>query len=208
MQQSDVNLMTARNLGVVFGPTLMRSQDAGAEFTDMAGKALTVEWLVENAPTVFNKPDVPNWRNLYDYYIIFQLSGYSYLKCLVCHLESGFSPHICCFSFYCHTQLVSFLCLLFLSLFRWRHSVDNPASIYRDLYLLFFQPHLFTWKSFVFYWLQSCFTHRTQKFNPLRQFFRAFWSWRRFGLEWTVQEMSARPRSRNCTCRCTEWCGV
>jgi len=47
------NLMTARNLGVVFGPTLMRSRNPGAEFNDMAGKALTIEWLVENTPTVF-----------------------------------------------------------------------------------------------------------------------------------------------------------
>lgn len=47
------NLMTARNLGVVFGPTLMRSRNPNAEFSDMAGKALTVEWLVENAPTIF-----------------------------------------------------------------------------------------------------------------------------------------------------------
>lgn len=34
--------------------TLMRSQDSGAEFSDMAGKSLTVEWLVENAPSIFN----------------------------------------------------------------------------------------------------------------------------------------------------------
>ncbi|KAH9007968.1 hypothetical protein EDB83DRAFT_2236080 [Lactarius deliciosus] len=47
------NLMTARNLGVVFGPTLMRSRNPSAEFSDMAGKALTIEWLVENAPTIF-----------------------------------------------------------------------------------------------------------------------------------------------------------
>ena len=33
--------------------TLMRSQDSGAEFSDMAGKSLTVEWLVENAPAIF-----------------------------------------------------------------------------------------------------------------------------------------------------------
>lgn len=63
--------MHARNLGVVFGrrssvlysryvtliatfvATLMRSRDPNAEFSDMAGKALMVEWLVENAPTVF-----------------------------------------------------------------------------------------------------------------------------------------------------------
>lgn len=63
--------MTARNLGVVFGrtyrsyeasysahkpataATLMRSRNPNAEFSDMAGKALTIGWLVENAPTIF-----------------------------------------------------------------------------------------------------------------------------------------------------------
>ncbi|KAI0744172.1 hypothetical protein C8Q80DRAFT_1107153 [Daedaleopsis nitida] len=50
---SERNLMHARNLGVVFGPTLMRSPDPGAEFSDMAGKALCIEWLVENAPRIF-----------------------------------------------------------------------------------------------------------------------------------------------------------
>ncbi|KAK7035300.1 Rho-type gtpase-activating protein [Paramarasmius palmivorus] len=42
-ERSEVNLMNARNLGVVFGPTLMRSRNPGAEFSDMAGKALTIE---------------------------------------------------------------------------------------------------------------------------------------------------------------------
>ncbi|KAF5389416.1 hypothetical protein D9757_004336 [Collybiopsis confluens] len=46
-QRSEVNLMNARNLGVVFGR---------AEFSDMAGKALTIEWLIESAPQVFGKP--------------------------------------------------------------------------------------------------------------------------------------------------------
>ena len=70
--------MTARNLGVVFGrmyhpccqalplcthaptaaATLMRSRNPAAEFSDMAGKALTIEWLVENAPTIF--PPLPS----------------------------------------------------------------------------------------------------------------------------------------------------
>ena len=77
-QQSEVNLMTARNLGVVFGrkfrlpkrydgahtdflvATLMRSQDSGAEFSDMAGKSLTVEWLVENAPMIFTPASDPS----------------------------------------------------------------------------------------------------------------------------------------------------
>ncbi|KAG8834708.1 hypothetical protein FRC17_007614 [Serendipita sp. 399] len=50
MEFSKINLMSARNLGVVFGPTLMRSPDSAKEFADMAGKALCIEWLVENAP--------------------------------------------------------------------------------------------------------------------------------------------------------------
>jgi len=56
-KRADVNLMTGRNLGVVFGPTLMRSRDPGAEFSDMAGKALFIEWLVENAPTIFRSSE-------------------------------------------------------------------------------------------------------------------------------------------------------
>ncbi|PPQ68189.1 hypothetical protein CVT25_015021 [Psilocybe cyanescens] len=53
-ERAERNLMSARNLGVVFGPTLMRSRDPAAEFSDMAGKALFIEWLVENAPEVFD----------------------------------------------------------------------------------------------------------------------------------------------------------
>ncbi|TCD61700.1 hypothetical protein EIP91_008029 [Steccherinum ochraceum] len=52
-ERSEVNLMHARNIGVVFGPTLMRSRDPNQEFSDMAGKALSVECLVENAPAIF-----------------------------------------------------------------------------------------------------------------------------------------------------------
>lgn len=55
--KSSVNLMTSQNLGVVFGPTLLRSKDPGREFGDMAGKALSVQWMVENAPTVFVEED-------------------------------------------------------------------------------------------------------------------------------------------------------
>ncbi|KAH9994024.1 Rho GTPase activation protein [Russula vinacea] len=57
-EHHEENLMTARNLGVIFGRiTLMRSRNPAAEFSDMAGKALTIEWLVENAPTIF--PPMP-----------------------------------------------------------------------------------------------------------------------------------------------------
>ncbi|KAL5528670.1 RGA2 [Sanghuangporus sanghuang] len=53
---ADVNLMNARNLGVIFGPTLMRSADPSREFADMAGKSLAIEYLIENAPSVFPLP--------------------------------------------------------------------------------------------------------------------------------------------------------
>ncbi|KAG8904479.1 hypothetical protein FRB99_001691 [Tulasnella sp. 403] len=53
LARSNENLMSARNLGVVFGPTLMRPSDNSKEFSDMAGKALTIEWLIESAPEIF-----------------------------------------------------------------------------------------------------------------------------------------------------------
>ncbi|KAF8629116.1 hypothetical protein AX17_005702 [Amanita inopinata Kibby_2008] len=57
-ERSDNNRMNARNLGVVFGPTLMRSRYPDAEFSDMAGKALCIEWLVENALSIFTDTNV------------------------------------------------------------------------------------------------------------------------------------------------------
>ncbi|KAF4567660.1 hypothetical protein EYR40_006662 [Pleurotus pulmonarius] len=54
-QHRETNLMSARNLGVVFGPTLLRSPDPSAEFSDMAGKTLFIEWIVENATFVFEE---------------------------------------------------------------------------------------------------------------------------------------------------------
>lgn len=33
--------------------TLIRSPDPGAEFSDMAQRALLVEWLIEHAPQLF-----------------------------------------------------------------------------------------------------------------------------------------------------------
>ncbi len=41
--ESGENRMTARNLGVVFGPTLMRSGDPTQEFAHMGGKAMAIE---------------------------------------------------------------------------------------------------------------------------------------------------------------------
>ena len=36
--------------------TLMRSLEMVSEFADMGGKATCVQWLVENAPIVFERP--------------------------------------------------------------------------------------------------------------------------------------------------------
>jgi Rho-type GTPase-activating protein 1/2 len=44
----------------LFAATLMRSRDPGAEFSDMAGKALAVEWFVDNAPLIFNQSSSSN----------------------------------------------------------------------------------------------------------------------------------------------------
>lgn len=52
-ERNEKNLMNARNLGVVLGPTLIRSPDPSAEFGDMAQRALFVEWLIEHTPQLF-----------------------------------------------------------------------------------------------------------------------------------------------------------
>lgn len=52
-QRSVDNRMNARNLGVVFGPTLMRSADPTQEFAHMGGKAMTIEFFIDHAPHLF-----------------------------------------------------------------------------------------------------------------------------------------------------------
>ncbi|TKY89996.1 hypothetical protein EX895_001294 [Sporisorium graminicola] len=52
-ERSVDNRMNARNLGVVFGPTLMRSADPTQEFAHMGGKAMTVEFFIDHAPELF-----------------------------------------------------------------------------------------------------------------------------------------------------------
>ncbi|CAO1614360.1 unnamed protein product [Sympodiomycopsis kandeliae] len=47
--RAEENRMTARNLGVVFGPTLMRSADVSKEFSEMGQKSMTIEWLCEHS---------------------------------------------------------------------------------------------------------------------------------------------------------------
>lgn len=52
-ERSVDNRMNARNLGVVFGPTLMRSADPSQEFAHMGGKAMTIEFFIDHAPDLF-----------------------------------------------------------------------------------------------------------------------------------------------------------
>lgn len=52
----DVSQTKARdvfNISSLPPATLMRSSDPAREFADMAGKALSIEWMVDNAPNVF-----------------------------------------------------------------------------------------------------------------------------------------------------------
>lgn len=53
---SESNKMTAQNLGVVFGPTLLRSSNPARQFSDMPHTAKVVELMVDHAQTVLRKP--------------------------------------------------------------------------------------------------------------------------------------------------------
>ncbi|GAA5832784.1 hypothetical protein JCM11251_005762 [Rhodosporidiobolus azoricus] len=54
------NKMTSANLGVVFGPTVLRSPVAAREWSDMGPKAKIVEILCDHADSLFSKPYPPN----------------------------------------------------------------------------------------------------------------------------------------------------
>jgi Rac GTPase-activating protein 1 len=49
-----VNRMTPQNLGVVFGPTLLRTAEPGSEFQDLHKRARIVELCVERADVLFD----------------------------------------------------------------------------------------------------------------------------------------------------------
>ncbi|GAA5901817.1 hypothetical protein JCM8208_003596 [Rhodotorula glutinis] len=53
------NKMTSANLGVVFGPTVLRSPIAAREWSDMGPKAKLVEILCDHAEALFAKPFPP-----------------------------------------------------------------------------------------------------------------------------------------------------
>ncbi|KAH8659137.1 hypothetical protein BGZ60DRAFT_531053 [Tricladium varicosporioides] len=49
------NLMTPRNLSVVFAPTIMRDTSLEREMTDMSTKSQSVQWIIEH-PEIFGQP--------------------------------------------------------------------------------------------------------------------------------------------------------
>ncbi|KPV73765.1 uncharacterized protein RHOBADRAFT_16869 [Rhodotorula graminis WP1] len=53
------NKMTSANLGVVFGPTVLRSPIPAREWSDMGPKAKLVEILCDHAEALFAKPFPP-----------------------------------------------------------------------------------------------------------------------------------------------------
>jgi len=58
-QRSSVNKMTPANLGVVFGPTLLRSSDPTAEFKGLDLRARVLELLIQRAPVLFPPDSAP-----------------------------------------------------------------------------------------------------------------------------------------------------
>uniref|UniRef100_UPI0037E750A4 rho GTPase-activating protein 42 n=1 Tax=Semicossyphus pulcher TaxID=241346 RepID=UPI0037E750A4 len=59
--QSQSNLMTVSNLGVIFGPTLMRSQEETvAAMMNIKFQNIVVEILIENFNKIFHQPPDPN----------------------------------------------------------------------------------------------------------------------------------------------------
>ncbi|KAM7204482.1 hypothetical protein V8F20_003598 [Naviculisporaceae sp. PSN 640] len=50
------NLMSPKNLAVVFAPTIMRDHSLEKEMTDMHAKNLAVQYIIENSYTIFGDP--------------------------------------------------------------------------------------------------------------------------------------------------------
>ncbi|KAG0316450.1 hypothetical protein BGZ99_006907 [Dissophora globulifera] len=58
--RESINLMTSKNLSVVFGPTLMRNPDPSREIMDMAYKNMTIEYLIVNTIDIFQEIERPS----------------------------------------------------------------------------------------------------------------------------------------------------
>ena len=54
-QSGSENLMSAKSLSVVFGPTILKSPDPNAEIVDMKLRNSAVEFMIENAPELWIK---------------------------------------------------------------------------------------------------------------------------------------------------------
>ncbi|ORY97293.1 hypothetical protein BCR43DRAFT_489534 [Syncephalastrum racemosum] len=61
-QKSSENLMTSRNLAVVFGPTLMRHSDENKDLVDMNHKINAIDYILSHIPVLFADP-APSQQN-------------------------------------------------------------------------------------------------------------------------------------------------
>ncbi|CDH51060.1 signal transducer [Lichtheimia corymbifera JMRC:FSU:9682] len=61
-QRHHENLMTTKNLAVIFGPTLMRHRDESRDLVDMNHKINAIEYILRNASSLFIDPS-PNQQN-------------------------------------------------------------------------------------------------------------------------------------------------
>ncbi|KAG0023711.1 hypothetical protein BGZ81_007950 [Podila clonocystis] len=59
-QLDHINLMNAKNLSVVFGPTLMRNPDSSREILDMTFKNMTIEFFITNTTELFVRNERPS----------------------------------------------------------------------------------------------------------------------------------------------------
>ncbi|KAI9005481.1 hypothetical protein CLU79DRAFT_781284 [Phycomyces nitens] len=55
-KRSNENLMTSKNLAVIFGPTLMRHQDEKRDLVEMNYKIGAIEFILNNIDTLFTEP--------------------------------------------------------------------------------------------------------------------------------------------------------
>ncbi|KAF9949210.1 hypothetical protein BGZ72_008983 [Mortierella alpina] len=58
-ERENINLMTPKNLSVVFGPTLMRNPDPSREILDTTYKNMTIEYLILNTSDLFVRTEKP-----------------------------------------------------------------------------------------------------------------------------------------------------
>jgi Rho-type GTPase-activating protein 1/2 len=56
VERSDVNLMHANNLAVVFSPTIMRDMTGARQIADIQATNMCVKFLIENANALFKSP--------------------------------------------------------------------------------------------------------------------------------------------------------